>query len=324
MRTVIVLFLWIFAVWVSSFNTQCFKQFPVISILLDVLENFQHFYRYVFTRVCQSFCSQGASASVHAGIPPEEQTPPPPPPSGAEIPGSRHTSPPREQTPPRSRHLPAQSMLGDTVNARAVRILLECNLVQSVTAHMLGGSIRLLPLLHELQYLWTINILHTSRLKLKKYNYKPDKNTRSSCESGVGQSKRTVSLIRFFLYCESSFLNPQYSGNRSWVGPPFQGIRNLFSRQWQLSFSELNFTGQGNKDWRSLLNPMQMEKWKYDIWTFTILHSCHFHWLITAHLRISRCSVFLIAQMLYDHHPTPIYTSYLVCEGRNSLHSSAV
>ena len=92
------------------------------------------------------------SASVHAGIPPPlgadtppasrsrhlpwEQTPPP---------GSRHpqeqtlpeadTPPcPPEQTPPGadtpgSRHPPPQSMLGDTVNARAVRILLECNLV---------------------------------------------------------------------------------------------------------------------------------------------------------------------------------------------------
>ena len=43
-------------------------------------------------------------------------------------------SPPRSRhppgvTPPRSRHPPVQSMLGDTVNARAVRILLECNLV---------------------------------------------------------------------------------------------------------------------------------------------------------------------------------------------------
>ena len=52
----------------------------------------------------------GGSASVHAGIPPppQEQTPPP---------GTRH--------PP-----PEHSMLGDTVNERAVRILLECNLVQ--------------------------------------------------------------------------------------------------------------------------------------------------------------------------------------------------
>ena len=34
---------------------------------------------------------------------------------------------PREQTPP-----PAQSMLGDTVNAQAVRIRLECNLVKNI------------------------------------------------------------------------------------------------------------------------------------------------------------------------------------------------
>ena len=43
---------------------------------------------------------------------PQEQTP---------LPGSRHPLP--------SRHHSPQSMLGDTVNARAVRILLECNLV---------------------------------------------------------------------------------------------------------------------------------------------------------------------------------------------------
>ena len=50
---------------------------------------------YVFTPVCQSFCSRGGggeSASVHAGI---------------------------ADTPP------AQCMLGDTANKRAVRILLE-------------------------------------------------------------------------------------------------------------------------------------------------------------------------------------------------------
>ena len=53
----------------------------------------------------------GESASVHAGIPPE-QTPP----------RTRH---PPEQTPP------AQCMPGDTVNKRAVCILLECNLVRN-------------------------------------------------------------------------------------------------------------------------------------------------------------------------------------------------
>ena len=39
-----------------------------------------------------------------------------------------HTSP-QDQAPPQTRHPLAQSMLGDTVNARAVCILLECNLV---------------------------------------------------------------------------------------------------------------------------------------------------------------------------------------------------
>ena len=37
--------------------------------------------------------------------------------------------PPQTRTPPGSRHPPGQCMLGDTGNSRAVRILLECNLV---------------------------------------------------------------------------------------------------------------------------------------------------------------------------------------------------
>ena len=107
-----------------------------------------------------------SSASVHAGMPqpplgsrhpPEADTPQSrhsleadpleadtprrqTPPSGSRHPqesryhpsGSRHPpgkqTPPREQTPPWEQ-TPRQSMLGDTVNARAVRILLECNLV---------------------------------------------------------------------------------------------------------------------------------------------------------------------------------------------------
>ena len=106
---------------------------------------------------------RGVSASVHAGIPPgsrnlPEQQPPgqdqaPPqeqtPPMGADTPEqtSPQTRHPPEQTPSQSRHPktryppqsrphrtkhpppPAQRMLGDTVNAQAVRILLECNLV---------------------------------------------------------------------------------------------------------------------------------------------------------------------------------------------------
>ena len=66
---------------------------------------------------------------------PQKQTPPP---------RSRHPQKqtPREQTPPRSRHPlhsrhpPPQSMLGDAVNAQAVRILLECNLVKVIVIRM--------------------------------------------------------------------------------------------------------------------------------------------------------------------------------------------
>ena len=65
--------------------------------------------------------------------PPWEQTPPPlrsrPPQEQTPAPRSRHP-PPSRHTPPRADTPPAQSMLGDTVNARAVRILLECNLVK--------------------------------------------------------------------------------------------------------------------------------------------------------------------------------------------------
>ena len=61
----------------------------------------------------------GGSASVHAGTPPREQIPQTRHPPRADPPGQAPPSPQEMQ----------QSMLGDTVNARAVRILLECNLV---------------------------------------------------------------------------------------------------------------------------------------------------------------------------------------------------
>ena len=119
----------------------------------------------IFIGVCQEFCSQGEflpQCMLRYTPPSQEQTPPgsrPPradaplvadTPLEAAPPQSRHSSPgadtPLEQAPPseadtpradtpQSRHPPkqtppqAQSMLGDTVNARAVRILLECNLV---------------------------------------------------------------------------------------------------------------------------------------------------------------------------------------------------
>ena len=59
---------------------------------------------YVFTPVCQSFCSQGGSASVHAG----SRHPPGPDPPGTDTPpGNRH--PPWDQTLPGSRHPPWQT-----------------------------------------------------------------------------------------------------------------------------------------------------------------------------------------------------------------------
>ena len=69
----------------------------------------------IFSQACVILLT-GGSASEHAGIPPPPPNQGPGTPPGPGPPGSRH--------PP-----PAQSMLGDTVNARAVRILLECILV---------------------------------------------------------------------------------------------------------------------------------------------------------------------------------------------------
>ena len=56
------------------------------------------------------------------GTPPGTNTPP-----GPGIPQGQH--PPDQVHPPGPGTPPMQSMLGDTVNERAVRILLECNLV---------------------------------------------------------------------------------------------------------------------------------------------------------------------------------------------------
>ena len=73
---------------------------------------------YVFTPVCQSFCSQGGVASVHAGSRP---TSPGADPLGADTAPQEQTPPPPEQTPweqtsPREQTPPAQCMLGDTAN----------------------------------------------------------------------------------------------------------------------------------------------------------------------------------------------------------------
>ena len=61
--------------------------------------------------------------------PSQKQTPPEADTLQEQIPPHRLTSPRSRPSPPRSRSLPAQCILGDTGNKRAVRILLECILV---------------------------------------------------------------------------------------------------------------------------------------------------------------------------------------------------
>ena len=100
--------------WTSQSKTEIMVRCLIIYLLLwDI-----YYYRLqrswgkvMFSQACVIlFTGGGGSTSVHAGIPL-----------------------PWEQTPPWSRHTPLpQSILGDTVNARAVRILLECNLVRFV------------------------------------------------------------------------------------------------------------------------------------------------------------------------------------------------
>ena len=88
---------------------------------------------YIFTGVCDSVHRGGLPQCMlgyhplGADTPPEQAHPPRSrhPPRAGTPPGSRHPHPPRPGTPQ------AQSMLGDMLNGRAVRVLLECNLVQN-------------------------------------------------------------------------------------------------------------------------------------------------------------------------------------------------
>ena len=97
----------------------------------------------VFTGVCDSVHGGGGGSLPQCmlGYRPSDQPPRPqadpsgadPPeqtPSRADTPRSRHPLESRHHHPTPGADTPlAQSMLGDTVNARVVRILLECNLV---------------------------------------------------------------------------------------------------------------------------------------------------------------------------------------------------
>ena len=120
----------------------------------------------MFSQACVILFTGGVSASVHAGIlhpRPRADTPP------ADTPWNRHPLHPRNrhQTP----HPPSpQSMLRDMVNARAVRILLECNLVERYVItlkrfyiELWSAQFYMLLLLHrnqlnEIKYLQTLFI----------------------------------------------------------------------------------------------------------------------------------------------------------------------
>ena len=106
-----------------------------------------------------SFCSQGGSTwagtpqdQVHSpgpGTPPPDQVHPPVPdtPPGTRYtprirytPGTRYTPWDQVHTPQTRYTPPLQSMLGDTVNAWAVRILLECKLVKFMLSQCINGD----------------------------------------------------------------------------------------------------------------------------------------------------------------------------------------
>ena len=96
---------------------------------------------YVFTGVCDTVHRGGLPQCMlgYHNPPPPEQTHTPQdqaPPRSRHTPWTRHL--PWGVDPPGTRHPLAQSMLGGTVNARAVRILLECNLVVETVVRRLG------------------------------------------------------------------------------------------------------------------------------------------------------------------------------------------
>ena len=79
---------------------------------------------------------------------PQEQTPPEQTPPGADTPLEQTSPPP-----------PPQSMLGDTVNARAVRILLECKLVtKSANCSVLIVLNKCLELTNDLKFSFCVVI----------------------------------------------------------------------------------------------------------------------------------------------------------------------
>ena len=94
---------------------------------------------------------------------PPEQTPPPGPgtPPGADTPHLGADTPPRSRHPPGADPPLAKCMLGDTVNARAVRILLECNLVCDKFSQLLASFVDC-----TLNYMTLVYLLTLTHIRL--------------------------------------------------------------------------------------------------------------------------------------------------------------
>ena len=97
--------------------------FPQLRLWPVIITTHKVWRKVIFSVACVKNSVHRGSASLHAGIRP----PPPPGTTRADTPRTRHSlgeDTPLEQTPQE------QCMLGDSVNKRAVCILLECNLVK--------------------------------------------------------------------------------------------------------------------------------------------------------------------------------------------------
>ena len=198
---------------------------------------------YVFTRVCQSFCSRGGGGGVHAThtphyacpLPSCHTCPPPLPctPPGHVCPSATHTPlpclpprhtclpplpciPPGPHMPPPVMHTPCHTCppamhppttLRHAVNERAVRILLECILVSSKNTHSSQNRFHCRP---------SILIFLSQYSKVRYVKYKYFKNNHPSGNRQIYHTKICVSVCMSAL--PVSFKDPLRNSVCVWGG----------------------------------------------------------------------------------------------------------
>ena len=174
--------------------------------------------------MCQELSTGKVCLSACWDTTPREQAPPrtrPTPPGtrhppGAGTPRPRSRHPPNQASPtPWDQATPQQSMLGDTVNERAVRILLECNLVSKSVEH--GNSVDYVALHGEF---W----LHQ---KLSKWRRWSDFCFQGICCTEMHATVHILRLVHWNANCINmvpSFLkkvhlwhNNEYQTNIAWL-----------------------------------------------------------------------------------------------------------